>query len=123
MRKKIILLCITVYCSMMFAACGSSNSSIYNGVGQDILANEEISQKLGEQSIISAETYLNWCIKMKWYAIPIIIFSMLIGLFLVGVFRKVKKIQRAGVFVFIIGIPVTVFVGVYLACGLYGKLF
>lgn len=123
MRKKIILLCITVYCSMMFAACGSSNSSIYNGVSQDILANEEISQKLGEQSIISAETYLNWCIKMKWYAIPIIIFSMLIGLFLVGVFRKVKKIQRAGVFVFIIGIPVTVIVGVYLACGLYGKLF
>ena len=94
-------------------------------------ANQEIINQLAEgedvelegPSLISPLKYLEWCNTMKMYAPIVIVVSILIGIFLVYIFKKDKPIQKVGIFLFIIGIPVIVIVVVYGTCYLYGKLF
>lgn len=121
MKKFILLLCCLVNLLCM-TGCGD-NASVYSNVNDEITLENIANNESGRDGYLTSERYLNWCINMKWYAIPIIIVSVLVGIGLVSTFRKEKKIQRTGLFVFIIGVPAIVFVVVYFACFLYGKLF
>lgn len=120
--KKYVSSVMAIISALCVTGC-SSDSSVYTGVSEQIAIESLLDVERGTSGFLSSERYLNWCLQMKWYAIPVIVVSMLIGLFLIGIFRNEKKIQKTGLFLFILGIPTTVFVIVYLACGLYGKLF
>lgn len=59
------------------------------------------------------------CNKVRRYAPSIIACSMLAGVLIRSLFRNVKSIRKWTFSVLIVGIPAFVFVGSYMACGLY----
>ena len=121
MKKWLFCLLLLIMAATMVAGC--SDDSVYSSVNSEIEIQNIADSQSGVSDYLTSERYLNWCQKMKWYAIPVIVVSILIGIFLVTVFKNEKNIRKTGIFVFIIGVPVTTLVIVYAACYLYGKLF
>lgn len=121
MKKMFFCLFVFIMASAFIAGC--SDESVYSNVNSEIEIQNIADSQSGISSYLTSERYLNWCQKAKWYAIPIIIVSELVGILLVAVFKNEKSIRKTGIFVFMIGIPVITFVVVYVACYLYGKLF
>lgn len=119
-RKFAIQLLLICMCALLLSGC--SDESTYANVNDDIM--EQLTDDdYSSGSFLSAETYLNWCNQVKWYAVPVILISILVGIGMMVIFRHVKKIFKMGLFGFVIGIPVLVILVVYAMCFLYGKFF
>lgn len=121
MKKWLFCFLMLLIASTFLIGC--SDESVYSNVNSEIEIQNIADSQGGLDGYLTSERYLNWCQKAKWYAIPIIVVSILVGVFLVAVFKNEKNIRKTGIFVFLIGIPVSTLVIVYVACYMYGKLF
>lgn len=121
-KSKNRCICALLVCLFVLMFSGCSDESTYASVNDDIIEQLADDDYAGG-SFLSAETYLNWCNQVKWYAVPVILISILIGIGMMVIFRHVKKIFKMGLFGFVIGIPVLVILVVYAMCFLYGKFF
>lgn len=116
---------VVIFLMLLILSCltGCTDDSIYSNVNTDISIENLQNQTMGISDLLSSEKYLNFCQTAKWYSIPIIIISILIGIVLLKVFKGTKHIQRNAICIFIIGIPLFTLVFIYGTCYLYGRFF
>lgn len=120
--RKYLLLIMMLFAAMLFSAC--SNQTVYDNVNNEIIIEQLANgEEVEDVQLLTSEQYLRWCNTAKWYAPFIIAGSLFLGVLLFSVFKKEKKIRRAALFVFILGIPVCTIIVVYVVCYLYGKFF
>lgn len=112
MNKKLMCVGVMVLCLLTLIGCGTSTSSIYNGVVSQ--AEQELNSAKNSVSnsakLTLGETLYNFAVSTKSFAPMVIAGSIAIGIVLLLIVRKERNLRKKIIGFFILGIPILMFI-------------